>query len=49
MERLPVGRERELELVAELIAQRTGGCSALVFEGDPGIGKTTVRRRGFVS
>jgi hypothetical protein len=44
VERVPVGRERELELVAELIAQHTDGCSALVFEGEPGIGKTTVLR-----
>src|SRR6185437_740892 len=41
---IPVGRERELEAAADLIARPEGGCAALVFEGEPGIGKTTVLR-----
>ena len=39
---IPVGRERELEMAAELIARRNGASSALIFEGGPGVGKTTV-------
>jgi len=38
---IPVGRERELAAAADLIARREGGCAALAFEGEPGVGKTT--------
>src|ERR671931_2940872 len=37
-----VGRDRELEAAAELLSRLDGGAAALVFEGEPGIGKTTV-------
>jgi DNA-binding CsgD family transcriptional regulator len=37
-----VGRERELEAAAQLLESLEGGAAALVFEGEPGIGKTTV-------
>jgi DNA-binding CsgD family transcriptional regulator len=37
-----VGRERELEAAAELLSDLDGEAAALVFEGEPGIGKTTV-------
>ena len=37
-----VGREREVEAAAQLLSDLEGGARALVFEGEPGIGKTTV-------
>ena len=37
-----VGRERELEVAAQLLGGLEGGAAALVFEGEPGIGKTRV-------
>jgi DNA-binding CsgD family transcriptional regulator len=37
-----VGRDRELEAAAQLLNRLKGGAAALVFEGEPGIGKTTV-------
>jgi predicted ATPase len=37
-----VGRDRELEAAAQLLSRLEGGAAALVFEGEPGIGKTTV-------
>src|SRR4051794_30220129 len=37
-----VGRERELEAAAKLLSGLDGGAAALVFAGEPGIGKTTV-------
>ena len=40
-----VGRERELEAAAELLESLKGGAGALVFEGEPGIGKTTAARK----
>jgi DNA-binding CsgD family transcriptional regulator/tetratricopeptide (TPR) repeat protein len=37
-----VGREREVDAAAQLLSDLEGGARALVFEGEPGIGKTTV-------
>lgn len=41
-----VGRARELERVEALLATETGQAAALVLEGEPGIGKTTLWRAG---
>lgn len=40
-----VGRERELEAIAALLDPGVTGAAALVLEGEPGIGKTTVWER----
>src|SRR5438309_12049174 len=40
----PVGREPELEAVADLLDRDRGGSEVLELEGEPGIGKTTVFR-----
>src|SRR5262245_56333096 len=40
------GRETELVAIQELLNSARHGLAALVLEGDPGIGKTTVWRRG---
>ena len=40
------GRESELGAVDALLGSGRNGFAALVLEGDPGIGKTTVWRRG---
>ena len=48
-----VGRKRELEAAAQLLTSLReerrpwleGGAGALVFEGEPGIGKTTAARK----
>src|SRR5258708_4218707 len=40
------GREAELGAVDAMLASARDGIAALVLEGDPGIGKTTVRRKG---
>jgi DNA-binding CsgD family transcriptional regulator len=37
-----VGRERELQAAAEFLEELERGPAALVFEGEPGIGKTTL-------
>ena len=37
-----VGRDQELEAAAEFLGELESGPAALVFEGEPGIGKTTV-------
>jgi DNA-binding CsgD family transcriptional regulator len=42
-----VGRERELEAAAQFLSNLEGGAGALVFEGEPGIGKTTVLAEAF--
>jgi DNA-binding CsgD family transcriptional regulator len=39
-----VGRERELVAAAEFLDELEGGPTVLVFEGEPGIGKTTLWR-----
>ncbi len=44
MERRTVGRESELRAGLELLGRVPSGPCALVFEGEPGIGKTTVWR-----
>jgi predicted ATPase len=36
-----VGREAELAAVLDLLDAATGGCRALLIEGEPGIGKST--------
>jgi DNA-binding CsgD family transcriptional regulator/tetratricopeptide (TPR) repeat protein len=41
---LPVGREPELEAVADLLDRDRVGSAVLELEGEPGIGKTTVFR-----
>jgi hypothetical protein len=41
-----VGREAELRAVDEILVAAREGLGALVFEGEPGIGKTTVWREG---
>jgi DNA-binding CsgD family transcriptional regulator len=43
---LPVGRERQLKAVDELLDRDRVGGAALEFEGEAGIGKTTVFRAG---
>jgi DNA-binding CsgD family transcriptional regulator len=43
---VPVGRERELAIVADLFERPDGGWAGLVLEGEPGIGKTTVLQAG---
>src|SRR5947209_19749823 len=40
----PVGRERELEAILELLNRDRSGSAVLELEGEPGIGKTTVFR-----
>jgi ATP-dependent Clp protease ATP-binding subunit ClpA len=40
-----VGRDRELEAAAQLLSGLEGGAAALVLQGEPGIGKTTVGQR----
>src|SRR5262245_37613082 len=40
------GRETELVAVDTLLASARNGLAALVLEGDPGIGKTTLWRKG---
>ena len=40
------GREAELVAVDAVLASARQGLAALVLEGDPGIGKTTVWRKG---
>ena len=37
-----VGRERELAWVREFLSNVTGGSIALILDGEPGIGKTTL-------
>ena len=37
-----IGRERELEATAQLVSGLDAGAGALILEGEPGIGKTTV-------
>ena len=39
-----VGREAELEVAAEFVKQLARGAAVLLFEGEAGIGKTTVWR-----
>jgi predicted ATPase len=39
-----IGRERELSLAEEFVASASSRLSALLLEGEPGIGKTTVWR-----
>jgi DNA-binding CsgD family transcriptional regulator len=41
-----VGRDLELAALAEAIADVAGGAAAVVLQGDPGIGKTTLWRAG---
>jgi predicted ATPase len=42
----PVGRAGELDAIEHFLDQPRAGWSLLVVEGEPGIGKTTVRRAG---
>jgi hypothetical protein len=42
------GREAELGAVESMLTAARDGLAALVLEGDPGIGKTTVWREGIV-
>src|SRR5688572_27549033 len=44
-----VGREQELKSIADFLDAVPSGPSALVLEGEPGIGKTTVWREGIRS
>jgi DNA-binding CsgD family transcriptional regulator len=44
-----VGRERELAAVEELLAVNEAGLRALVLEGEPGIGKTTLWQAGLAA
>jgi DNA-binding CsgD family transcriptional regulator len=46
MERVVVGRRDELEAVVALASAAQSGFRAIVLEGEPGIGKTTVWRTG---
>jgi tRNA A37 threonylcarbamoyladenosine biosynthesis protein TsaE len=40
-----IGRESELKVLGEFVAAAAGG-GALVLKGGPGVGKTTLWRRG---
>ena len=46
MRQAPIGRSHELAAVDDLLAQIERGPSALVFEGQPGIGKTRLWQEG---
>jgi predicted ATPase len=42
LDEVMIGRERELAAADDFVEGLTEGATALVFEGDPGIGKTTL-------
>src|SRR5215510_13451384 len=41
-----VGRDRELNAIREFVASGASGPTALILEGNPGVGKTTLWRVG---